>query len=278
MIPTATTVASAPDLELIAVDSDPASTDVDPDLPTALIDAMAALPATDRSRPALRDRAIVAWLPMAKRLASRYAGRGEPLDDLVQVATIGLVKAVDRFDPQRGVSFGSYAIPTIVGEIKRHFRDRTWWVRVPRRLQELRLAIGEANSTLSHRLRRAPTVADIATHLGVGEDEVVEGLEAAHAYSATSLSRPAGPDGQMELGDTLGEDDRDLEVAELRVALGPAIATLDPRERRILMLRFYGNCTQTQIAEQIGVSQMHVSRLLSRALMKLRGQLDPEGL
>ncbi|MFI5843557.1 SigB/SigF/SigG family RNA polymerase sigma factor [Catenuloplanes sp. NPDC051500] len=238
-----------------------------------LINALAALPETHPSRPALRQRTIEAWVPLARHLALRFSGRGEAMDDLVQTAMIGLIKAVDRFDPSFGVDFAGYAIPTIIGEIKRHFRDRTWSVRVPRRLQEMRLAISEANSTLSQGLGRSPTVADIAAHLSVTEEEVLEGLEGARAYTATSLSTPVTEEGGMELGDTLGSEDHEYELTELRVALGPAMAALDEREQKILTLRFYGNLTQSQIADQIGVSQMHVSRLLAKALVKLRGHL-----
>jgi RNA polymerase sigma-B factor len=240
-----------------------------------LLNAFAGAPAGPR-RQRLRDRAIEAWLPLARHLAHRYSGRGEPTDDLIQTATVGLIKAVDKFDPDRGVDFAGYAIPTIIGEIKRHFRDRTWSVRVPRRLQELRLAITEANSTLTHTLGRSPTVADIATHLGVTDEDVLEGLEGARAYNATSLSTPISADGSTELGDTLGGEDHEYELAETRVALGPALATLDDREQKILTLRFYGNLTQSQIADQIGISQMHVSRLLTKALTKLRTQLATE--
>ncbi|GAA0798183.1 RNA polymerase sigma factor [Spirilliplanes yamanashiensis] len=239
-----------------------------------LMQQLATLPAGTPGRERLRARAIEAWVPMANRLARRFSGRGEPSDDLQQTAMVGLIKAVDRYDADRGIDFAAYAIPTIIGEIKRHFRDRTWSVRVPRRLQELRLAINDANNVLTHTLGRAPTVADIAAHLGVTEEEVLEGLEGARAYQATSLATPTGGDtGTMELGDTLGEDDHGFALAELRLDLGPAMATLDERERRILTLRFYGNQTQTQIAEQIGISQMHVSRLITRALGKLRTQL-----
>ncbi|MEV4756558.1 SigB/SigF/SigG family RNA polymerase sigma factor [Micromonospora sp. NPDC049559] len=244
------------------------------DSATELLQAMAALPAHHPSRAALRDKVIEAWLPLAQHLANRYSGRGEPTDDLTQTAAVGLIKAVDKFDPSRGVDFAGYAIPTIIGELKRHFRDRTWDIRVPRRLQELRLSISEANSSLLQTLGRSPTVADIAAHLKLTEEEVLEGLEGARAYNAVSLSTPTG-DGERatELGDLLGGEDGEFELAELRVALGPALATLDEREQKILTLRFYGNMTQSQIAEQIGVSQMHVSRLLARALTKLRGQL-----
>ena len=238
-----------------------------------LVAALAALPAGHPSRPALRDRTIEAWMPLARHLSNRYAGRGEPSDDLFQVAVVGLIKAVDRFEADRGVEFAGFAIPTIVGELKRHFRDRTWSIRVPRRLQELRLAITGANTTLSHTLGRSPTVADIAVHLGVTEEEVLEGLEGARAYNATSLSTPVGADGQTELGETLGGEDSAYEVAETRIALAPAMAALTEREQKIITLRFYGNLTQSQIAEQIGISQMHVSRLLTKALAKLRTEL-----
>jgi RNA polymerase sigma-B factor len=238
-----------------------------------LIAAMATLPDGHPSRAALRVEAIAAWLPMAHRLARRYAGRGEPLDDLLQTATIGLIRAIDRFDPNRGTDFVGYAIPTVLGEIKRYFRDRTWSIRVPRRLQELRMAINEANNVLAHALHHAPTVTDVADHLKISEEAVLEGLEGARAYSATSLSTPVGTDGTSELGDYLGADDRHYELTDLRLALQPALASLTERERRIITLRFYGNQTQTQIAEQIGVSQMHVSRLLTAALVKLRAHL-----
>jgi RNA polymerase sigma-B factor len=241
-----------------------------------LVAAMAALPESDPARARLRDEAIEAWLPMAKRLARRYAGRGEPLDDLLQTATIGLIKSVDRFDPDHGIGFLGYAIPTIVGELKRHFRDRTWSVRVPRRLQEMRTAINDAHNVLSHTLGRAPTVSDIAEHLGVGEEEVIEGLEGARAYRATSLSAPANADGTLELGDCLGGEDQGYALTEAHLSLAPAMARLNEREQRILTLRFYGNHTQSQIAAQIGVSQMHVSRIISGALAKLRTDLGPE--
>ena len=239
----------------------------------ALIRELAGLPTGAPARERLRARTIEAWVPMANRLARRFAGRGVPTDDLQQTAMVGLIKAVDRYDAERGIDFAAYAIPTIIGEIKRHFRDRTWSVRVPRRLQELRLAINDANNVLNHTLGHAPTVADVAEHLGVTEEAVLEGLEGARAYQATSLATPAGDNGTMELGDTLGEDEHGYELTELRLDLGPAMATLDERERRILTLRFYGNQTQTQIADQIGVSQMHVSRLITRALAKLRTQM-----
>ena len=241
-----------------------------------VIAGMAACPVGDPSRRVLRDRAIEAWLPMAGRLARRYAGRGESLDDLVQVATVGLIKAVDRYEVERGEGFLGYAIPTILGEIRRHFRDRGWIIRVPRRLQEMRMAINEANTTLMHTRGHAPTVAEVAAHLQVSEEDVLEGLEGAQAYRATSLSTPTGTQGAPELGDMLGSDDHGYALAELHLALEPALARLGERERRIVMMRFYGNQSQTQIAVQIGVSQMQVSRLLTAALHKLRAHLGPE--
>ena len=245
-----------------------------PRTPEAMIIAFAECDAADPARPRLRERAIEAWLPMAGHLARRYANRGEPLDDLIQVAVVGLIKSIDRYETGHGVEFPGFAVPTIVGELKRHFRDRAWSIRVPRRLQELRMAITAANHTLAHTLGRSPTVADVAAHLGIGEEEVLEGLEGARAYAATSLSTPVDDEGGRELADTLGGEDPEFELAETRIALAPALATLDAREQKILTLRFYGNLTQAEIAEQVGISQMHVSRLISRALVKLRHHLD----
>jgi RNA polymerase sigma-B factor len=239
-----------------------------------LIGALAAMPAAHADRPELRLRTIEAWLPMANRLANRYAGRGEGRDDLQQTAMIGLIKAVDRFDQERGTDFVSFAVPTILGEIKRYFRDRTWSVRVPRRLQEMRLAINNANTVLSQTLNRQPTLADIARHLGTSEEEVVEGLEGGRAFRAASLSAPVTADGTVELIDTLGSDEQGYDLVEMQLDLGPAIARLSERERNILAMRFWGNQTQTQIAEKIGVSQMHVSRILSATLAKLRSDFD----
>jgi RNA polymerase sigma-B factor len=244
--------------------------DYDTDAATDLIVAFASMSPDDPARPALRKRAVEAWVPLAEHLSRRYAGRGEPYDDLFQVAVVGLIKAVDRYDADRGVDFPAFAIPTIVGEVKRHFRDRTWSIRVPRRLQELRMAITAANNELTHTLGRPPTAADVAAHLKITEEEVLEGLEGGHAYSTASLSAPVNGDGSLELADTLGAEDNEFELTELRVALGPALARLDERERRILSLRFYGNQTQAEIGEQLGISQMHVSRLLAKALARLR--------
>jgi RNA polymerase sigma-B factor len=238
-----------------------------------LLHTLAALPAEDPDRVALRERTIEAWLPLAKHLAQRFHGRGEPLDDLTQIATVGLIKAIDRFDPEYGNDFAAYAVPTIVGEIKRHFRDRTWDIRVPRRLQELKLDINEATATLAQQLGRSPTITDIATYLKRPEEDIIEGLEGARAYSAISLQTLVGSgiDG-TELGDLFGAEDTDLALAEFRASLGPALDTLPPREQKIVILRFFGNLTQTQIASHIGISQMHVSRLLTKSLATLRTQ------
>jgi RNA polymerase sigma-B factor len=241
-----------------------------------LIAALVALPPDHPSRPGIRDQAITAWLPMAQRLARRYAGRGVPADDLTQTAMVGLVKAVDRFDPGHGVDFVAFALPTILGEIKRYFRDRGWAMRVPRRLQDMRMAITNANAALTQTLGRAPTITDIAAHLNATEEQVLEGLEGARAYRTTSLSMPVGADGSLQLGDSFGADDHEYELAELRIVLAPALARLTERERRIVTLRFYGNQTQAQIAAQMGVSQMHISRLLTAALTKLRTHMGPD--
>src|SRR5690349_9801887 len=188
-----------------------------------LIAEFTALAADDPRRPRLRGQVIEAWLPLAQHLARRYHGRGEPFDDLLQVATVGLIKSVDRYEAGRGVEFAGFAIPTILGELKRHFRDRTWSVRVPRRLQELRMQITGANNALTQTLNRAPTVAEIATHLGVTEEEVIEGLEGARAYQSASLSAPTGDEGSPELIETLGGEDGGYELTELRLALEPAM-------------------------------------------------------
>jgi len=232
------------------------------------------LAVNDSTRSELREHLVEMHLPLVEHLARRFRNRGEPLDDLVQVATIGLIKSVDRFDPERGVEFSTYATPTIVGEIKRHFRDRGWAVRVPRRLQELRLALTAATSELSQRLGRAPTVAELAEQLKLSEEDILEGLESANAYSTLSLDVPEqGDDAAPAVVDSLGSEDEALEGVEYRESLKPLLERLPPREKRILLLRFFGNMTQSQIAAEIGISQMHVSRLLARTLAKLREDL-----
>lgn len=219
----------------------------------------------------IRGRLVSLHLPLVEHLARRFRNRGEPHDDLVQVGVIGLIKAIDRFEPARGVEFSTYATPTVVGEIKRHFRDKGWSIRVPRRLQEMRLSLASATADLTQALGRAPTVGELAERLEVAEEEVLEGMESANAYSTLSLDAPEtrGEDGPTMV-DALGSDDKELEQVEYRESLKPLLAALDPRDRRILSLRFFHQMTQSQIAREIGLSQMHVSRLLARTLHQLR--------
>lgn len=231
------------------------------------------LPEGSPERAELRNRLVRMHLPLVEHLARRFRNRGEPLDDLTQVATIGLIKSVDRFDVDRGVEFSTYATPTVVGEIKRHFRDKGWAVRVPRRLQELRLALTTATGELSQRHGRAPTVHELAEHLKISEEEVLEGLESANAYSTLSLDVPDTDDESPAVADTLGSEDEALEGVEYRESLKPLLEQLPPREKTILLLRFFGNMTQSQIAQEVGISQMHVSRLLARTLAQLRDKL-----
>ncbi|MHA5050963.1 RNA polymerase sigma factor SigF [Streptomyces sp. SD15] len=221
----------------------------------------------------LRNQLVRMHLPLVEHLARRFRNRGEPLDDLTQVATIGLIKSVDRFDPERGVEFSTYATPTVVGEIKRHFRDKGWAVRVPRRLQELRLSLTTATAELSQQHGRSPTVHELAEKLAISEEEVLEGLESANAYSTLSLDVPDTDDESPAVADTLGAEDEALEGVEYRESLKPLLEDLPPREKRILLLRFFGNMTQSQIAQEVGISQMHVSRLLARTLAQLREKL-----
>ena len=225
-------------------------------------------------RSATRDALVELHLPLVEHCARRFRNRGEPYEDLVQVGTIGLIKSVDRFETTRGVEFSTYATPTILGEIKRHFRDKGWAIRVPRRLQELRMQIGTATAQLSQDLGRSPTPRELAEAIGCSMEEVVEGLESGHAYATLSLDAgEQSEDGGSSMLDTLGEEDLHLERVEIRESLKPLLEQLDPREKRILLLRFFKNMTQSQIAEEIGVSQMHVSRLLSRTLEQLRHSL-----
>ena len=220
----------------------------------------------------VRDQLIEAHLGLAEYLARRFSNRGEPLDDLVQVASVGLVKAVDRFDPERAVEFSTYATHTIVGELKRHFRDKGWAVRAPRRMQELYLRLGKLVASLSQEIGRSPTIPELANEAGVTEEEVLEAMEAGQAYRFASLDAPApgGDEDNESLGAHLGEEDPRLVDAEHRAALSPLIATLAPREQTILHLRFFEGLTQSEIAERLDISQMHVSRLLARSLAQLR--------
>jgi RNA polymerase sigma-B factor len=242
-----------------------------------LFEQLAALSADDAARQRVRSELVELHLPLVEYLARRFRNRGEWLDDLTQVATIGLIKSIDRFDLDRGVEFSTYATPTIVGEIKRHFRDKGWAVRVPRRLQELKLALTKAISDLAQREGRAPTVSELASHLSMSEEDVLEGLESANAYSTVSLDAPdSGDDDAPAVADSLGINDDALEGVEYRESLKPLLEQLPPREKRILLLRFFGNMTQSQIAAELGISQMHVSRLLARTLAHLREGLTAE--
>jgi RNA polymerase sigma-B factor len=227
--------------------------------------------------PRIREQLIESHLGLVEYLARRFAGRGEPLDDLVQVATIGLVKAVDRFDPSREVEFSTYATPTIVGELKRHFRDKGWAVRVPRRLQELNLRMGPVIGALSQELQRSPTVAEIARAAEASEDEILEALDSAHAYSLISLDAASG--GAEEgpaYHEHIGSEDEALAALEDRLSVGPLVRSLPPRDRLMLHLRFFKGMTQSEIAEHLGISQMHVSRLLAKTLATLRAGLEDE--
>ena len=232
---------------------------------------LATLDKDDPRRERLREVLVEEHLPLVRHFARRFSNRGEPFDDLLQVGTLGLIAAIDRFDPTRGVEFLSFAVPTITGEIKRHFRDQGWSVRVPRRLQELHLSLNAAVGELAQKNGRAPTPSELAEHLGIPRAEVLEGLAVANAYRSSSLDeRLSGEDDSPTLAATLGEEDSALEGVEYRESLQPLLATIPARERRILILRFFGNMTQSQIAADIGISQMHVSRLLSQTLAKLR--------
>ncbi|MBV8373618.1 MAG: SigB/SigF/SigG family RNA polymerase sigma factor [Candidatus Eremiobacteraeota bacterium] len=224
----------------------------------------------------LRDELVVAHLNLARFLAVKFANRGEPLDDLVQVGTVGLLKAIDRFDLERGVEFTTYATPTIVGEIKRYFRDKGWAVKVPRRLQELNLAVNRASDKLAIQLGRSPTVGELAEFLSAGEEEILEAQELGQAYNLLSLDSEVSGESDRKsqtLSDTVGVSDAGLELLEDRANLERAFSVLNGRERVIIYLRFYESISQTEIAKRLNVSQMHVSRLQAKALEKLRSVL-----
>ncbi|AZQ75536.1 RNA polymerase sigma factor SigF [Streptomyces ehimensis] len=225
----------------------------------------------------VRNTLVELNLALVKFAASRFRTRSEPMEDIIQVGTIGLIKAIDRFELTRGVEFPTFAMPTIIGEIKRFFRDTSWSVRVPRRLQELRLDLAKAGDELAQQLDRAPTVAELAERLGLAEDEVVEGMAASNAYTASSLDAQADEDEpEGSLSDRIGYEDHGLEGIEYIASLKPLIAELPYRDRHILSLRFVSNMTQSEIGEELGISQMHVSRLLSRTLVRLRRGLLTE--
>lgn len=222
----------------------------------------------------VRNDLIESHQALAAHIARRFANRGEPLDDLRQVASVGLLKAVERFDPGRGLEFSTFATATIEGELKRHFRDRTWSIRPPRGRQELHLRLGGAINELSQELGRTPRVPEVAAHLNVTEDEVLEAMEAGGAYRPSSLDAPRAGADSASLESRVGKEDEGFELAEHRVLLEELLAGLPEREHEILRLRFFDGMSQTEIAERIGVSQMHVSRLLTRMLAKLRAELE----
>jgi RNA polymerase sigma-B factor len=239
-----------------------------------MFEQLAALEAGTSEHEKIRAALIERHLPLVTFMARKFADRGEPLDDLIQVGTIGLIKAIDRFEISKGFEFSTFATPTIVGEIKRHFRDKTWAVRVPRRLQELGASVNRATTELTHKLDRSPTPKEIAKHLGITVDEVAEALESNAAYSTVSLDVTS--DTSTSIGETFGSLDEALEGVEYRESLKPLLAQLDDREKRILQMRFFDNLSQSQIATELGISQMHVSRILNKVLSHLREGLINE--
>ena len=233
-----------------------------------MFEQLAALEAGISEHEELRAALIERHLPLVTFMARKFADRGEPLDDLIQVGTIGLIKAIDRFEISKGFEFSTFATPTIVGEIKRHFRDKTWAVRVPRRLQELGASVTKATTELTQKLDRSPTPKEIAKHLGITVDDVAEALESNAAYSTVSLDVTS--ETSTSIGETFGALDEALEGVEYRESLKPLLAQLDDREKRILQMRFFDNLSQSQIATELGISQMHVSRILNKVLTHLR--------
>lgn len=233
---------------------------------------------SEAQRSAVRTRLVAEHLPVAEHIARRFHNRGQASEDLQQVAALGLIQAVDRFDPERGSDFLSFAVPTITGEVRRYFRDATWAVRVPRRLKELNATISTTAAALGQKLGRAPRASELAAELDMPIEDIREGLAAGAAYRSDSLDERASGDGddRTTVGERIGIDDEELLSVENREALYPALATLPERERTIVVLRFFGNLTQTQIAERVNVSQMHVSRLLAASLAKLREALVDE--
>jgi RNA polymerase sigma-B factor len=229
-----------------------------------------------------REQLIEQYMSLVRSLARRYSYRGEQLEDLVQIGAIGLIKAIDRFDLERGVELTTYATPNIIGEIKRHFRDKGWSVRVPRGLQELNVQLSRLVEQLTVQLARSPTIPELAKAAGVEEEEVLEALESGRAYTSLSLSVGGGGGDEDDLDplESLGTEEHQYEVSEDRAVLAPGFKVLDERERKILQLRFFEGLTQSQIAQQVGISQMHVSRLIRRSLEKIRETIaeDEESL
>jgi RNA polymerase sigma-B factor len=241
----------------------------------ALFVRLSELSTDDGGRSAIRDELVTMNLPLVQHLARRYRDRGEPMDDLVQVGTVGLIKAVDRFDVSRELEFSTFATPTVLGEIKRYFRDKTWATTVPRRLKELSARVSACTEELTRSLHRSPTAREVADRLDVSVEDVLDAIEIRHAHTAASLTtdRDDQNDGPTPLSDLIGIDDAALEAVEYRESIRPLLAALPDRERQIIMLRFFRNRSQTEIAAELGISQMHVSRLLARTLIQLREKL-----
>lgn len=226
-----------------------------------------------------RNELVMSHLNLVRFLASKFKNRGEPLDDLVQVGTIGLIKAIDRFDPERGLEFTTYATPTILGEIKRHFRDKGWSVRVPRRLQELSSKVNQATDELTKELQRTPSTEEVASKLGVTVEEVLEAMESSSAYSSVPLEAGGSDDDDAPaVIDHYASVDQDLAASDDRMVIEDTIKEFSPREQEVIRMRFNDNLTQVEIAKRLGVSQVQVSRLLRRTLKKLQEKVDPEGL
>ena len=226
-----------------------------------------------------REQLITIHMNLVRFLASKFKNRGEPLDDLIQVGYIGLIKAIDRFDPSRGLEFTTFATPTIMGEIKRHFRDKGWSIRVPRRLQELSAKVTQATDALTKELQRSPTTEEVANYLGVSVDEVLEAMESSSAYSPVPLETPSSDDDDAPAPiDHYATEDQQLGVADDRMVVEDTIKDFSPREREIIHMRFFEGLTQVEIAERLGISQVQVSRLLRRTLKKVREKIDPDGL
>jgi RNA polymerase sigma-B factor len=242
--------------------------------PDTLLTTLSALPRTHPSRQAMRERAIEAWLPLAYHLARRYADRSEPVDDLRQIAALGLIKAIDRFDPAVGNNFVAFAAPTITGEIKRYFRDHSWHVHVRRGVKDHIFDVRQAAELLQQRLHRSPSTAEIAEHLNLSETEVAEAMCAWQAYRPASLERLGDPrDDDLSFSDVLGADEPGYDLVEHRPALAAALAGLDARSREVIRLRYFCDLTQQQIAEHVGVSQMQISRILTKVITDLRSAL-----
>lgn len=225
-----------------------------------------------------REKLVMSHLNLVRFIANKFKNRGEPIDDLIQVGYLGLLKAIDRFDPSRGLEFTTFATPTIMGEIKRHFRDKGWSVRVPRRLQELSAKVNQATDTLTSQLQRSPTIAEIADYLDATVDEVLEAMESSSAYSSVSLEAPSGADDDdtPSVIDRYATEDSDLAFTDDRIIIEEALASFSPRERDVIEMRFLKGMTQIEIAEKLGISQVQVSRLLRRTLKKIQDKIDPE--